>query len=87
MEVKIQKIKIEGKLWLRLMKPTERKGTLVERIATVISLRLMGADGIMAISRNNKTKSRGIMKSVVRGDLRRISGNFLERKSFPLRTR
>lgn len=59
MEVKIQKIKIEGKLWLRLMKPTEKKGrTLVESIATVISLRLMEADGIMAISRNNKTKSR-----------------------------
>lgn len=32
MEVKIQKIKIEGKLWLRLMKPTERRKNCVSEL-------------------------------------------------------
>lgn len=49
MEIKIQKIKIEGKLWLRLMKPTEKEKW--EVIVTIISLQLTVVDGIKAIFR------------------------------------
>lgn len=77
MEIKIQKIKIEGKLWLRLMKPTNREKRKI--VATIISLKLTVVDGIKAIFRriiDSKLFTQASWRFIKRERERRIMTSF-----------